>query len=396
MTKKITLTPDPRNANKGTQRGLGQLDNSLRKYGAGRSILADKHGVVIAGNKTLERAADLGLPVREVHTDGRELVVVVRDDLDLATDKTAKELAIADNRVAEIDLAWDGDVLAALKDEIDLSQFFDKDELAEILKDTAGNDAADPGADTNRADELREKWQTELGQLWQVGRHRLLVGDCTVRENVARLMGGERAACGFFDPPYGIEYQSNARTASPKFDVLQGDRGIDGAWIPLAVEYLADAGALYICTRWDVYPEWRQLVEQHIRLKNVVVWDKVDWSRGDLEGDYSPRHEFILYCVNGRHKLRGHRESNVWSFGAMNKQDYLHPTQKKLELPEFAIQKSSDVGDVVIDWFVGSGTTLVACERLGRVGRGCELSPAYAAVTLERLCGLGLDAHKVE
>src|SRR5689334_3519334 len=110
------LTPDPRNANRGTDRGRELLKTSLRKYGAGRSILADKNGVVLAGNKTLARAKELGFKVRIVETDGKELVVVQRLDLDLEHDKAARELAIADNRVAELDLDWDAPVLKALLD----------------------------------------------------------------------------------------------------------------------------------------------------------------------------------------------------------------------------------------------------------------------------------------
>src|ERR1041384_588040 len=98
LTDLSSLTPDTHNANQGTQRGRGLLEKSLRQYGAGRSILADKNGVIIAGNKTLETAADLGLPVKVVETDGTELVVVQRTDLDLTRDKAARELAYADNR----------------------------------------------------------------------------------------------------------------------------------------------------------------------------------------------------------------------------------------------------------------------------------------------------------
>src|SRR5690349_5879217 len=139
MPKQITavedLTPDPHNANRGTARGRALLDTSLRTYGAGRSILADKDGTVIAGNKTLEAAAELGLTIREVHTTGDELVVVVRDDLSLATDKAARELAYADNRVGQIDLDFDPVVLAAdLEAGVDLSKFWFEPELAAVLE----------------------------------------------------------------------------------------------------------------------------------------------------------------------------------------------------------------------------------------------------------------------
>src|SRR5579859_6091797 len=119
------LQPDPNNANKGTPRGRGLLEHSLRQYGAGRSILTDKNGVVIAGNKTLETAADIGLPVKVVETDGTELVVVQRTDLDLTRDKAARELAYADNRVAEVDLDWDAEQLAEDRAAgVDLDSFF--------------------------------------------------------------------------------------------------------------------------------------------------------------------------------------------------------------------------------------------------------------------------------
>lgn len=123
--KIATLKPDPRNANKGTKRGREALSMSLRDLGAGRSILLDKDGTVIAGNKTLEEAKALGhTKVRIIQTDGTELVAVQRTDLDLATDPRAKKLAIADNRVSELDLSWDQDVLGAIGEEIDLKDLF--------------------------------------------------------------------------------------------------------------------------------------------------------------------------------------------------------------------------------------------------------------------------------
>lgn len=129
---KRELRPDPRNANRGTERGVGQLDHSLRTYGAGRSILATRDGIVIAGNKTLERAVDLGIPIREVETDGRELIAVVRSDIDGA-DAVAVALGIADNRCSETGLDWDVDMLEKLGEDIDLSEFWHDGELAEIL-----------------------------------------------------------------------------------------------------------------------------------------------------------------------------------------------------------------------------------------------------------------------
>ena len=135
------LRPDRRNVNAGTVRGRALLEQSLRKLGAGRSILVDKHGVVIAGNKTHQLAAELGFPIREVETDGKELVVVRRTDLDLETDKAARELGVADNRTSEVGLAWSAPILESLG--IDLKPWFFEDELKKI---GAGNGENDLGS----------------------------------------------------------------------------------------------------------------------------------------------------------------------------------------------------------------------------------------------------------
>lgn len=128
---KVTL--DDRNANKGTERGLGMLEHSLRTYGAGRSVLADKNGRIIAGNKTVERAQELGLPLEIIESDGKKLVVVRRTDLDLDSPE-GRALAVADNRIAEVDLAWDPEVLAGLLSEgVPLDEFFLPHEIERLM-----------------------------------------------------------------------------------------------------------------------------------------------------------------------------------------------------------------------------------------------------------------------
>lgn len=125
---------DPLNANKGSVRGDGMLERSLQQYGAGRSALADKNGVLLAGNKTVAKAQELGIPVQFIPSDGKTLYVIQRTDLDLLTDEQAKELAIADNRVGEVSLTWDAEILQGFADDgLDLGQFWFEDELAEVL-----------------------------------------------------------------------------------------------------------------------------------------------------------------------------------------------------------------------------------------------------------------------
>jgi hypothetical protein len=128
------LLPDKRNANRGTKRGGEMIERSLRDYGAGRSILIDKHGRLISGNKTAQGAAKAGFAeVQIVESDGTKLIAVQRTDLDLETDKAAQELSIADNRAAQVSLDWDNEVLKGFAEEIDLSKFWNADELATVL-----------------------------------------------------------------------------------------------------------------------------------------------------------------------------------------------------------------------------------------------------------------------
>ena len=145
MMKATDFTPDPQNANRGTKRGVDLLTNSLRKYGAGRSILADRNGRIIAGNKTLQAAIDLGLvDVEVVETDGKRLIVHKRTDLDLEATGAARELAYLDNRVAEVDLDWDTEqILVDLEAGVDLAQMFFDDELSAILDGLADEILAD-------------------------------------------------------------------------------------------------------------------------------------------------------------------------------------------------------------------------------------------------------------
>ena len=184
---------DPRNANKGTDRGRKALASSLKQFGAGRSILIDKNGTVIAGNKTLAQAIARGdKEVTVVKTDGTKIVAVQRIDLDLR-DSKAKGLAIADNRVGELDLDWDQDVLAELGKDVDLADFWSPDEFDKLLG-LESEEAPEPKLDQAAA--LQKKWGTKLGQLWLIGPHRLLCGDSTSGADVSlRLHRARREQC---------------------------------------------------------------------------------------------------------------------------------------------------------------------------------------------------------
>lgn len=377
-----------RNANKHTPRGLGMLEKSVKTDGWIGAMTVAADGETFDGSARLEVLAG-AMPEAEpivVDSDGTRPVVVRRTDIATADDPRAVRLGLGANRIAQVDLEFDAAVLADLSPVVDLSQFWSADELAELMPDASGNDAEDPGAQLDKAAELQAKWGTALGQLWQVGRHRLLVGDCTVAENVARLMGGEKAGAVVTDSPYGIN-KEGIENDDPEglralFDgclsVLPTDNAVvinfqSPRLFPVWLDAIRDAGqqferALWFYDETDVTFPWRGwLMTSQIALVSSV--GKSEWGKGEYHHD--------CYMV----KTAGKQDDSGG-----------HTTAKPLDVIENLVGHT--VG-IVYDPFNGSGTTLVACEKLGRIGRGMELSPAYAAVTLERLSGLGLTPELV-
>ncbi len=251
--------------------------------------------------------------------------------------------------------------------------------LKELLNsENAEKVDAEPQID--RAAELAEKWQTSTGQLWRLGEHRLLIGDCTVRENVERLMGGERAQLNFSDPPYGYEYQSNMRTKSKKFEVLENDdKFID--FIP-NMKLFSDGWAL-VCTSWKVVREWIEICSGLGTLDNMIIWDKGGGGMGDLSHSLLTDYEIILAYGRGE-TIKGKRIGSVWGVNKDAAADYEHATQKPVGLLTMAVETFSLSGDIVADWFCGSGTTIIAAHNLNRRCYAMEISPNYGAVILQR------------
>src|ERR1035437_9682991 len=216
--KLSTLIPDMRNANLGTPRGSQMIEDSLRQYGAGRSILIDKRGNIVGGNKTVENAAAIGMDdVIGVQSDGTKLVAVQRTDLDLADPRT-RQLAIADNRSGDVSLDWDADALKGLvEDGVDLAPFWTADELAAMWPQTV-----DLLTDEDDVPPVPVEPVSKQGDLYILGDHRLLCGDSTVLADVEQLMGGQKADIAFMDPPYGIDVHMNQSDTSCK-ERIAGD-----------------------------------------------------------------------------------------------------------------------------------------------------------------------------
>jgi hypothetical protein len=377
------------------------LEESLRRYGAGRSVLADRKGRVIAGNKTVARATQMGLPIRVVQTDGKELVVVQRADLDLEHDRSARQLAVADNRVSELDLEWDGDVLKAFRDEgLDLEPFFLPDELTDLLHEDVDGPCETEAPPLDRAAELEAQWATSQGQVWTIPSrtrrgvvHRLMCGDSTSESDVSRLVGEARPRWMWTDPPYGVEYEGKTKDAL----TIQND---DAMQLPsllkqsfaAADKILAEGAPIYVSHPAGAlsFEFCKAFVETGWHWHQTLVWVKDSIVLG--HSDYHYQHEPILYGWKGKNRrwFGGRDKASILTI-PRPKASELHPTTKPTELVAQCLRNSSQVGDLGYEPFSGSGTTLVAAEQTGRACLAMEIDPKYVAVALERISRLGLE-----
>ena len=221
---------------------------------------------------------------------------------------------------------------------------------------------------------------SQPGEMYELGNSILLCGDSTNPEDVARLMGGEKADMVFTDPPYGYEYQSNKRRKSKKFDVIENDDKILD-FFPILKD--VNNGFIFVCTTWKVIDKWLPLFSRQYKMSNMVIWDKGGGGIGDLKKTFYTDYEIILVANNGRF-IRGRRIGSVWKVKKDGAGVYVHPTQKPVELAAMAIKETTDTEEIVLDLFGGSGSTLIAAEKLGRRARIMELDPKYCDVIRKR------------
>ena len=207
-----------------------------------------------------------------------------------------------------------------------------------------------------------------------------MCGDSTNADNVDALMGGEKADMVFTDPPYGYNYQSNMREKTKKFDVIENDDKILD-FFP-NVQRVCN-GFVFICTTWKVLDKWIPLFKKYHDLSNMIIWDKGGGGIGDLKHTFATDYEVILCANNGRN-ITGKRIGSVWSIKKDGASEYVHPTQKPVKLSEFAIRNTTNAGDVVLDLFGGSGSTMIACEQMERCCYMMEYDPRYVDVIIAR------------
>ena len=376
------LLPYVRNARQHSDEQIAQIAASIAEFGFVNPILTGADGVLVAGHGRLAAARKLGLPT---------VPVVVLDHL---TPTQRRALVLADNRLAEL-ATWDDALLRieleALQDDgfdLDLTGF-DADALAELLADEEPQ--IEGRTEDDAIPEMPEEPVSRSGDVWRLGPHRLVCGDATTAEAYARLFpDGERADMVFTDPPYNVNYANSAKDKlrgkhRPILNDALGEGFYDFLYDALALIMAHTRGAIYVAmssSELDTLQAAFRAAGGH--WSTFIIWAKNTFTLG--RSDYQRQYEPILYgWPEGatRHWCGDRDQGDVWQIKKPAKND-LHPTMKPVDLVERAIRNSSRPGDVVLDPFGGSGTTLIAAEKAGRVARLIELDPKYADVIVRR------------
>lgn len=376
------LTPDDKNFNKGSEFGASLIEKSFRKFGAGRSILIDKNNRIIAGNKSVENAMSIGIEdVQIVESDGTKIIAVKRTDIDLDTPQ-GREMALADNASAKANIVFDAEVVEA--------------ELGEAICTEWGVELAEetPEAEEDDFDVPEGGIETDivLGDLFEIGEHRLLCGDSTQTDTFEKLMQGELADMVVTDPPYNVAYEGGTKE---KLTIKNDSMGNDDFYKFLYDFYTAlstavkKGGAIYV---WHASSEIinfaKAMVDAGWLLKQQLIWVKNSMVMG--RQDYQWKHEPCLYgwLAGGSHNWYSDRkQTTVINFDKPQRNGE-HPTMKPIGLFGYQIENSSKKGDIVIDAFGGSGTAMVACEQLNRKARVIEFDPKYCQVIVDRMIKL--------
>lgn len=355
------IKPYKNNAKLHPEEQIQQIKNSILEFGF-KDPIAIWNDTIVEGHGRLLAAQELGY---------KELPVIRLDDL---TDEQRKAYTLAHNKLT-MNSDFDLDILTAELDDItdiDMSDFgfdldFDTDEPAEVVED-------------DYDEEPPEEPKAKLGDIYQLGRHRLMCGDSTKADDVDALMNGVKADMVFTDPPYGMKYTSHRPKEEIRFEMLKNDDVILD-FFPYIEKY--STGFVFVCTTWKVLDQWLPLFKNYLDLSNMIIWNKGGGGIGDLKTTFSVDYEIIL-CSSRKNEIKGKRIGSVWTCNRDNAVDYKHPTQKPVGLSYIAISHTTDEKNSVLDLFGGSGSTLIACEQLNRNCFMMEFDPKYVDVIIDR------------
>jgi DNA modification methylase len=364
---------------------IDKVAASINEFGWQQPIVIDKDGVVIAGHTRLLAAKKLGLVRVPVHYA-----------LELS-ESQVKAYRLADNRLNQ-DSEWNLKLLAGELTDLADMDFelgvigFTDDELKTFMH---FEELEPPPGDPDEVPPLPATPTTVIGDLYLLGKHRLLCGDSTNINSLERLLDGEKADMVFTDPPYNANFKSNFKKES--FDVIKNDNMSEedfdnflAAIFNSMLCVVRPGASIYSCINWQNYPQMLKAFKPNFKHVVTIIWDKKHFGMGVISGNgpkYRPQYEMIIFGLVGDADPvwnAGHDERNVWSISRDSTLKYDHPTQKPVEIVERAVNNSSNQGDIILDMFGGSGTTLVACEITGRRARLIELEPKYCDVIVKR------------
>lgn len=352
-----------------TEEAFNRLKQRIVDRGFHDVIKIDLDNTVLSGNQRKTALLQLGVEEVDCIVPNRKLTEEERDTV-----------AIESNRN---DGQWDLDLLSSFDNELLKSQGFSDTELSKIFGLNGKSDSFEEEEKPPKADT-----RAKLGDVWLLGQHRLMCGDSTKEADVGQLMGGKKANMIFTDPPYNVDYTGHTEEALK----IENDKLKNEDFFKLLLEAFKrmaentlQGGAAYICHADTEGLNFRKaFIDSGFALKQVIIWKKNHFVLG--RQDYQWKHEPILYgWLSGeKHHFYGDRnETTVWDIDKPLRNEE-HPTMKPIELITKAIANSSLMGDIVLDLFGGSGSTLIACEQTGRICYTMELDPKYCDVIISR------------
>jgi site-specific DNA-methyltransferase (adenine-specific) len=360
-TKVTSLIADDKNFNKGSENGAEMIRKSFQKFGSGRSILIDKNNRIIAGNKSVEFSGIEDVLI--VESDGTQLIAVKRTDIDLDSPQ-GREMALADNASAKANIVFDAELIEA--------------ELGEAVCEEWGIDVAtklEAVEDDFDVDSVTET-DIVLGDLFEIGEHRLMCGDSTDSDSVALLMNGSKADMVFTDPPYGVNMNRSGKILNDNLNNDDLYNLLNSAFVN-SILFSKDCHFYW----WIGFKGYSLMekcfIDNDIKIDNCIVWNKPSIGLGKT--GYRYKHELCLF----KGEIKDKSLSDVWDFG--RDREGLHPTMKPIELISYAMNNSSKIDDLVLDLFLGSGSTMVASHQLKRKCYGMELDPKYCEVIIQRM-----------
>jgi site-specific DNA-methyltransferase (adenine-specific) len=376
-----SIKPYENNPRKLKDAAIEKVAMSLKEYGFRQPIVVDKDRIIVVGHTRYRASKKLGF---------KEVPITIADNL---TPEQINAYRIADNRTAE-ESEWDNELLKMEIKELEAKDFkldllgFNDEQLNDILfEEKQGL------TDEDEVPEAPEEPISKLGDIWKLGKHKLICGDSTAEETFKNLFNNNKADLIFTDPPYNVDYSGRGENDLGK---IKNDNMGENDFIDflcknfnLMSDYLKPLGCIYVC-----HPDSHSKpkiafeinFEKFFKKSSTIIWDKGNAGMGWQ--DYRSQHEPILYGWKegqGKHSFYGDRKNtSIWSVKRDNVSGYKHPTQKPVALSQKAVLNNSKEDDIIFDSFLGSGSTLIACEKTNRKCYGIELDPKYCDIIIKR------------